>query len=177
MSGVKSSTASRRLPRVWGARAGRLRLQQRRGEARGPGGGRGLHGRREARLACKRRRQRENTRSKRKQRVGKWRPLGKCHWNRAVGNDHFCDATERAFQRLVFIERGTPLCHRSGEKPLDPTTLHWKNATEMVTDGNGALAFIGELPHPVAKALQGMRRPFTTTFSPGPGEELGPLSR
>ena len=49
-------------------------------------------------------------------------------WNRAVGNGiHFCDTTERAFQRL-FIERGIPWYHRSGEKPLDPTTLAWNDS-------------------------------------------------
>ena len=40
---------------------------------------------------------------------------------RAVGNDHFCDTTERASQRLFSSYKGgIPLYHRSGEKPLDP---------------------------------------------------------
>ena len=57
--------------------------------------------------------------------------LGKrvcCGWaiilNRVVGNDHFCDTTERVSQRLTpHIKGEIPLYHRSGAKPLDPTTL------------------------------------------------------
>ena len=47
------------------------------------------------------------------------------HKFRAVGNDHFCDTTKRASQRLTLHIKGEiPLYHRSGDKPLDPTTLH-----------------------------------------------------
>ena len=49
-------------------------------------------------------------------------------WNsllgRAVGNDHFYDTTKRASLRLTSYLKGEiPLYHRSGDKPLDPTTL------------------------------------------------------
>ena len=45
-------------------------------------------------------------------------------FSRAVGNDHFCDTTKMASQRLTpHIKGEIPLYHRSGEKPLDPTTL------------------------------------------------------
>ena len=41
-----------------------------------------------------------------------------------MGNDHFCDTTKRASQRLTPRIKGEiPLYHRSGVKPLDPTTL------------------------------------------------------
>ena len=44
--------------------------------------------------------------------------------NRAVGNDHFCDTTKRASQKLTTHIKGEiPLYHRSGDKPLDLTTL------------------------------------------------------
>ena len=40
---------------------------------------------------------------------------------RVVGNDHFCDTTKRASQRLTpHIQGEIPLCHRSGNKPLAP---------------------------------------------------------
>ena len=43
---------------------------------------------------------------------------------RVVGNDHFCDTTKRASQRLTpHIQGEIPLYHRSGLKPLDPATL------------------------------------------------------
>ena len=42
---------------------------------------------------------------------------------RAVGDDH-CDTTKWASQRLIHHKKGAiPVYHRSGEKPLDPTTL------------------------------------------------------
>ena len=41
-----------------------------------------------------------------------------------VGNDHFCDTAKRASQRLTpHIKGEIPLYHRSGNKPLDSTTL------------------------------------------------------
>ena len=44
--------------------------------------------------------------------------------DRAVGNDHFCDTTKRASQRLTpHIKGEIALYHRSGDKPLDATTL------------------------------------------------------
>ena len=52
---------------------------------------------------------------------------------RAVGNDHFCDTTKRASQRLSpHIKVEIPLYHRS----LDPTTLtvpHWWNRAYRLT--------------------------------------------
>ena len=59
---------------------------------------------------------------------------GPTFWNanslkQAVGNDRFCHTTETASQILlysyiyIYIKRGIPLYHRSGEKLLDPTTL------------------------------------------------------
>ena len=43
---------------------------------------------------------------------------------RVVGNDHFCDTTKRASQRQTpHIQAEIPLYHRSGNKPLDSTTL------------------------------------------------------
>ena len=49
--------------------------------------------------------------------------------NRAVGNGtHFCDTTRRASQRLTLQINGEiPLHHRSGDNPLDPTTLESGN--------------------------------------------------
>ena len=47
-----------------------------------------------------------------------------------MGNDHFCDTTKRASQRQTPLIKGEiPLYHRSGEKPLDPTTLYRKLLT------------------------------------------------
>ena len=53
-----------------------------------------------------------------------------CHgWSRlvsdrTVGNDHFCDTTEMDSPRLnPPCKGGDPLYHRSGDEPLDPTTL------------------------------------------------------
>ena len=45
--------------------------------------------------------------------------------SRAVGNDHFCDTTKGpGAQRLPPpFKQMIPLYHRSGDKPLDPTTL------------------------------------------------------
>ena len=44
---------------------------------------------------------------------------------RAVGNDHFCDTTKRASQRLTPHTKGeVPLYHRRGEKLLIPQP--WK---------------------------------------------------
>ena len=41
----------------------------------------------------------------------------------AVGNDHFCDKTERACQRPTPHNKGGdfPLSHKSGDQPLAPT--------------------------------------------------------
>ena len=57
-----------------------------------------------------------------------------CIINRAVGNGiHFCDTTKRASQRLTpHIKGEIPLYHRSGEKPLDPTTLIINESTASV---------------------------------------------
>ena len=45
-----------------------------------------------------------------------------------MGNDHFCDTKKRVSQRLIFNIKGEiPLYHRSGEKPLDPTTLDYRD--------------------------------------------------
>ena len=56
-----------------------------------------------------------------------------------MGNDHFCDTTKRASQRLTpHIQGEIPLYHRSGNKPLDSTTLVKTNgisfwASELTT--------------------------------------------
>ena len=45
--------------------------------------------------------------------------------SRTVANENFCDTTERASQRLTpaRIKGEILLHHRSGDRPLDPTTL------------------------------------------------------
>ena len=40
-----------------------------------------------------------------------------------MGNDHFCDTTEKVPKTNPDIKGEIPLYHRSGDKPLDLTTL------------------------------------------------------
>ena len=58
-------------------------------------------------------------------------------------NDHFCDTTKRASQRLTRpYQQGIPLYHRSGDKPLDATTLLWSDSDQLsgrVPEGSNAV--------------------------------------
>ena len=67
--------------------------------------------------------------------------------SRVVGNDHFCDTTERASQRLFCSYKGAFPCitEVGRKKPLDPTTLflEFKCVPKM------------RQPHPQADGLTG----------------------
>ena len=58
--------------------------------------------------------------------------------NRAVGNDHFCDTTQRVSQRLPPFEQGIPLYHRSGWiNPLIPQLWSPKRQLTQPIDFEG----------------------------------------
>ena len=100
-------------------------------------------------------------------------------FGRVVGNDHFCDTTKRASQRLTpHIQGEIPLYHRSGNKPLDSTTLGFGDYVQNTSARKG-VAQLAELcrklsgPESHAKGdfvfLRNMRlvlhSPFTLAFS------------